>query len=322
MQSRMSIGSLFFEQFPIAFESQFNASRRHTMLCMILEKAGHIVARSIRDNPNAWKPAAQRLPSDLLQALAIKKYPEIDDLQLLTSSVFSLLYKHLTGLMELFFEREYRTALIMTTEEARETMLVHALCFVPDFQSDELGLLARWDTSGPFSLNTRRLVCESLENANPHGWTREDWDRIVSEAIATLDSHEPRWRCDQSNLAPSCSEVESCLDQHSAKAESPNVQTTEQPAQSRMDWETAQKKAEAVIKITGWPSPNGKPSKRAMARKVGCSPSTIRKAMEESPKLRRAFANPQTDKQSPQGVNPKLAKLVAEQELDDKNRHI
>ncbi len=53
-----------------------------------------------------------------------------------------------------------------------------------------------------------------------------------------------------------------------------------------MRYETATVKALAIARAEGWPRRSGKPSVRRMAQKVGCSPHTLSKALENSKELR------------------------------------
>lgn len=81
----------------------------------------------------------------------------------------------------------------------------------------------------------------------------------------------------------------------------------------------ARNKGEAIVKRDGWPTSRGKASMRRMAERVGCSYATIRKATEDSPKLRIAFAaagGSLSGKATEGGDNPELAMLIAEQEMD------
>lgn len=86
--------------------------------------------------------------------------------------------------------------------------------------------------------------------------------------------------------------------------------------------EKARLKAEAIVKLEGWPQTRGRPSKNAMAKKVGCSPATLKDAMEESPKLRKAYyARPSRGTGGTADRDAELDELLADQQLDARSRH-
>ncbi len=79
-------------------------------------------------------------------------------------------------------------------------------------------------------------------------------------------------------------------------------------------------KAEAIVKAQGWPTHRGKPSKRGMMNKLGCSFPIIDKLLNESPVLKRAYmAN--APGAAPGSPVSELGRLIAEQKLDEQSHH-
>jgi len=86
-----------------------------------------------------------------------------------------------------------------------------------------------------------------------------------------------------------------------------------QPPGKPMSYEVATLKALAKARSDGWPRRNGKPSVRRMAKKVGCSPHTMKKAIENSKELRHLF---ERDEVALPTVDAELADLILAQKKD------
>ncbi len=96
----------------------------------------------------------------------------------------------------------------------------------------------------------------------------------------------------------------------------------EGPAKKPISVEAATHKALAIVKKRGWPRSRGKASIRAMAEEVGCSPSTINKAINQSPSLNRLFQKADMPiKSHLERDSDQLAELITEQTKDDRSRY-
>ncbi len=130
------------------------------------------------------------------------------------------------------------------------------------------------------------------------------------------------------DLEPLCSGCRLYLNQHDQIPVVEQVQTSEIEAKNKvqtkkpMSVDAAVQKALVIANKRGWPQSRGKASKRAMAEMVKCSPSTIRKALEQSPSLSRHYQQASMPKQSHlERDSDKIALLISEQAKDDRSRH-
>ncbi len=91
---------------------------------------------------------------------------------------------------------------------------------------------------------------------------------------------------------------------------------------SPMSTDAAAKKALAIAKKRGWPISRGKASKRAMADEVGCSPSTINKALQKDASLRRYLTKAKVPARSHLSrESDELNELIAAQTKDDRSKY-
>lgn len=94
------------------------------------------------------------------------------------------------------------------------------------------------------------------------------------------------------------------------------------PVAPRMSVDQVVRKAKAILRRDGWPVHRGKPSKRRLADRVGCSPKTLDKALVESTALTKAFAACLQGAGLEGGddeFSPELQALIAEQAEDDRS---
>lgn len=121
-----------------------------------------------------------------------------------------------------------------------------------------------------------------------------------------------------------CVLLEFDLDTHDQKGQkqpagdqSPKIKT------KCMNAETAAKKALAIAKKRGWPMVRGKPSERGMADAVGCSPSTIKKALAANATLRRYKTKASAPMQSHiSRESDELTALMQEQADDARRKYV
>lgn len=91
---------------------------------------------------------------------------------------------------------------------------------------------------------------------------------------------------------------------------------------SPMSADVVAKKALAIAKKRGWPISRSKASKRAMADEVGCSPSTINKALQKDASLRRYLTKAKVPARSHLSrESDELNELIAEQTKDDRSKY-
>ena len=90
-----------------------------------------------------------------------------------------------------------------------------------------------------------------------------------------------------------------------------------------MSVEAATQTALAIVKKREWPRSRGQASIRALADMVKCSPSTIKKALDESPSLRRSYQQAAMKKNSHlERDSDTIAELISEQAKDDRSRYV
>ncbi len=65
----------------------------------------------------------------------------------------------------------------MNVNDAREVLLVHALCAIPDFPGDDLRLSTKWGTSGKLDVENRAWVFSGLCSTAQGKTPLNDWDR-------------------------------------------------------------------------------------------------------------------------------------------------
>ena len=98
---------------------------------------------------------------------------------------------------------------------------------------------------------------------------------------------------------------------------------TDGSAKKPISVEAATHKALAIVKKRGWPRSRGKASVRALAEMVNCSPSTIKKALDQSPSLRRSYQQSGMPLKSHlERDSDRLADLISDQAKDDRSPYV
>ncbi len=164
---------------------------------------------------------------------------------------------------------------------------------------------------------------------------------IYSEPLFYLDHEEPgdhiyraahQWGGDQaetdivSRLSEAINDVEATCRGCRFFLDSPDEPTQHSVSEHAsslkkpMSVDAATKTALAIVKRRGWPKARGKVSIRAMADLVKCSPSTIKKAIGQSPSLRQKYQSAGVGTKSHlDRDSDQLAELISEQARDDRS---